>query len=59
MGSLESSGFSNFETWRGDEIDATTSDGKVKVKYYGGVEENPNTRGRWFRWFYSSLQGHT
>lgn len=49
VGSLERSGFSSFETWRGDEIDATTSDGKVKVKYYGEVEEN--TWERWFRWF--------
>lgn len=38
VGSLERSSFSNFETWKGDQIDATTSDGKIKVKYYGEVE---------------------
>ena len=47
MGSLEGSGFSDFETWRGDEIDAATLEGKVNVKYYGEVD----TRKRWFFWF--------
>jgi len=39
VGSLGKSGFLDYETWKGDQIDATTSDGKIKVKYYGEVEE--------------------
>jgi len=42
LGPLKESGFSNFETWKGDQIDATTLDGKIKVKYYGEVE--PDTK---------------
>ena len=48
LGSLENSGFSDFETWKGDEIDAMTSDGKITVKYYGEVEEATK---KWFSWF--------
>jgi DUF4097 and DUF4098 domain-containing protein YvlB len=42
LGPMKESGFSNFETWKGDQIDATTLDGKIKVKYYGEVE--PDTK---------------
>lgn len=49
LGSLESSGFSDFETWKGDQIDATTLDGKVKVQYYGEVKEV--TRRKICSWF--------
>ena len=47
MGPLEKSGFKNFETWNGDQIDAVASGGKVKIKYYGEV----NPRKRCCLWF--------
>jgi len=53
VGSLEGSSFSNFETWQGDQIDATTSDGRIKVKYYGEVEEHSrkeHSRKGFFSW---------
>jgi len=48
LGSWEKSGFTNLESWKGDQIDATTSDGKIKVKYYGEVEAET---WKFFSWF--------
>jgi len=48
LGSIEISGFSSFETWKGDQIDATTLDGRIKVKYYGEVEAETK---KFFSWF--------
>jgi hypothetical protein len=50
VGSLEGSGFSDFETWKGDQIDAITLDGKINVKYYG--EGGAGTKKGFFSWLF-------
>lgn len=47
LGSIEKSGYSSLETWKGDQIDATTLDGRIKVKYYGEVETETK---KFFSW---------
>jgi len=48
LGSIKISGFSSLETWKGDQIDATSVDGSIKVKYYGEVEAETKKSFSWF-----------